>query len=306
MGLILDTDFSPDADDVGAVAVLHALTAGAGQPEILAMMISSGDHWSSGALAFTNSYFNRADIPIGTTDAITVKEPSAYTETLARQDPQLEISQHRAVDLYRQVLSAQPDHSVIILAIGNLTNLARLLDSPADHQSPLEGIDLVKRKVMKLVCMGGEYPSGREWNFYQDPVASRTVVERWPTSIVFLGFELGEKVITGKSLYKLPFGSPLHLSYLLHNDFEGRPSWDQLAVLYGAADPQVREAIFSHSPQGLNVVKGDGSNYWLPVQNGPHTYLTLRMDEEDVATVIDNLMFELDKSSTTDMTLTLP
>ncbi len=124
--------------------------------------------------------------------------------------------------------------------------------------------------------MGGHYPSGREWNFYQDPESSRRVVEGWPTPIDFLGFELGEKVVSGKTLNTLPLASPLHLSYLLHNEFEGRPSWDQLAVLYGAADNDLREALFSRSPQGLNVVKNDGGNYWLPVQNGPHAYLKLR------------------------------
>ncbi len=297
-GIILDTDFSPDADDVGAVAMLHRL-AGEGKIDILAMMISSGDPWSARALAFTNSYYGRADIPIGMAGGLTIEEPSAYAETLARQDPRLDLDQFPAVDLYRQLLAAQPERSVTVIAIGSLTNLARLLDSGPDRHSSLDGVALVERTVGSLVCMGGEYPSGREWNFYQDPGASRRVVEGWPTPIVFLGFELGEKVITGRTLHTLPLASPLHLSYLLHNDFLGRPSWDQLAVLYGAADQHLRDKLFSRSPPGLNVVNSDGSNQWLPVQSGPHAHLKLEVHEDEAATLIDHLMLESEATRAT-------
>jgi hypothetical protein len=296
--IILDTDFSPDADDVGAVALMHRL-ANDGKIDIPAMMISSGDPWSARALAFTNSYYGRANIPIGMADGLTTEEPSAYAETLARQDPRLDFDQYSAVDLYRRVLAAQPERSVTVIAIGSLTNLARLLDSGPDRHSPLDGVALVERSVSSLVCMGGEYPSGREWNFYQDPGASRRVAEGWPTPITFVGFELGEKIITGKTLDTLPLASPLYLSYLLHNDFLGRPSWDQLAVLYGAADQHIREKLFSQSPQGLNVVNSDGSNHWLPVQNGPHAYLKLGVSGDEAAALIDQLMLESESAVTT-------
>src|SRR5262249_61762648 len=67
-----------------------------------------------------------------------------------------------AVGLYRRLLRAQPDHSVTILSIGALTNLAQLIRTdPA----------LVARKVAHTVVMGGAYPSASEpqWNFGPDP-----------------------------------------------------------------------------------------------------------------------------------------
>ena len=38
-----------------------------------------------------------------------------------------------AVEVYRRVLAAQPDHSVTIVTVGYLTNLAHLLAAPAAY-----------------------------------------------------------------------------------------------------------------------------------------------------------------------------
>ena len=61
--LIFDTDIQGDADDVGAVAVLHAL-ADSGEAEILAMGVSSKNPWSPLCLSALNTYFGRGDIPL--------------------------------------------------------------------------------------------------------------------------------------------------------------------------------------------------------------------------------------------------
>lgn len=46
--------------------------------------------------------------------------------------------------------------------------------------------------------MGGEYPSGHEFNFYSyTPAATARVVNNWPGEIIFSGFELAENVMTG-------------------------------------------------------------------------------------------------------------
>lgn len=46
--------------------------------------------------------------------------------------------------------------------------------------------------------MGGEYPSGREFNFYSySPSATARVVNTWPGKMIFSGKELGDTVMTG-------------------------------------------------------------------------------------------------------------
>src|SRR5690606_25050822 len=52
-----------------------------------------------------------------------------------------------AVDLYREILAKQSDGSVTIISVGFSTNIARLLDTPADEYSDLPGMDLVSKKV---------------------------------------------------------------------------------------------------------------------------------------------------------------
>ncbi len=62
--VILDTDMMGDVDDVGAVAVLHAL-ADRGEATILAMGVCVKNPWSPLCLDALNTYFGRPDLALG-------------------------------------------------------------------------------------------------------------------------------------------------------------------------------------------------------------------------------------------------
>ena len=62
--LILDTDLGPDYDDVGAMAVLHALVD-SGQVRLLATLSSNKDERVVPCIEVINAYFRRPDIPVG-------------------------------------------------------------------------------------------------------------------------------------------------------------------------------------------------------------------------------------------------
>jgi inosine-uridine nucleoside N-ribohydrolase len=95
-----------------------------------------------------------------------------------------------ATDLYRRILAEQPDESVVIVTIGYKTILRNLLASGVDRHSDLNGVDLVRRKVAKWVCMGGNFArSQTEANLVWDAPASSYAIEHWPTPIVFSGVE---------------------------------------------------------------------------------------------------------------------
>lgn len=64
VNLILDTDLGPDYDDVGAMALMHAL-ADSGQVNILAAVSSNKDEHVVPCIEVLNTYFNRPDIPVG-------------------------------------------------------------------------------------------------------------------------------------------------------------------------------------------------------------------------------------------------
>ena len=62
--IIFDTDMVEDYDDVGAMAVLHAL-ADEGKCEILAMGTCTRDNSSVAAVEIVNAFYGRPDIPVG-------------------------------------------------------------------------------------------------------------------------------------------------------------------------------------------------------------------------------------------------
>src|ERR1700685_3912384 len=123
--VILDTDMAGDVDDVGSVAVLHAL-ANRGEAKILAMGVCVKNPWTHLCLDALNTYFQRPEIPLGVVKGPAFKERSAYARQIAQEYPHALKRAEDAPDaaaLYRQVLARQPDRSVVIVSIGFLTNL---------------------------------------------------------------------------------------------------------------------------------------------------------------------------------------
>lgn len=73
--VIFDTDIGPDYDDVGAIAMLHAL-ADSGEATILATMASNKNPPTAAILSLFNAWFNRPDIPIGVPKGAGVNLPA--------------------------------------------------------------------------------------------------------------------------------------------------------------------------------------------------------------------------------------
>jgi hypothetical protein len=304
--IVFDTDMASDVDDVGALAVLHAL-ADLGEAEILAVGISSRNEHVGPCLDAVNTWYGRPQIPIGYQRGFQAGYPrdsgeeteSKYAEAVARAFP------HRlgksgdaqdAAPLYREVLAGRPDGSVVIVSVGFLTNLRALLDTRPDAASPLTGEELVRKKVRLWVCMGGKFPKGRfdngdgEYNLRVDPLASLRALNDWPTPVVFSGFEIGARVFTGRGLRALPEANPVRTAYLHFNGLADRQSWDQTAVLFavrGAA------GYWTESEPGfclMHVFGPSGYNEWIPTPLKSHRYLVEKMPPADLARVIEGLM----------------
>jgi hypothetical protein len=290
--VIFDTDFGPDVDDVGALAVLHAL-ADRGEAEILGVMISThGDPESPRAIDAVNTYYGRPDIPIGLPDDNAPVFQSKYTEGLASTFENDQSTAADATTLYRQLLSEQPDGSVTIVSVGYKSNLDDLLLSEADEISPLNGAELVARKVKLWVAMAGQFPdssenyAGAEWNLVKDLRASIVTMTLWPTPIVFSGFEVGDPIRTGGSLQTaVPEDNPVREAYLLFNGGEDRQSWDLTAVWYAVRGPT---EFFGTCP-GRIQINTDGSNVWDPAGTG-HAYLVTKVAPVTVARALDDLL----------------
>ena len=195
--------------------------------------------------------------------------------------------------LYRQLLASEPDNSVVLVSVGFLTNLADLLESSSDEISSLSGRELIAKKVKLWVAMAGQFPSGREWNVFQDTGASRRALADWPTPILFSGFEIGEPIQTGPGLRAVAASSPVRRSYELFNGLTNRSSWDQTAVLAAikGLDGELA-SVWGLSKPGRIEIHADGSNQWIDAADGRQNYLVAKAPPQDVARIIEALMVE--------------
>lgn len=291
VSVILDTDMDSDVDDVGALAMLHTYQR-SGKVRLLGVIVTSDEQHSAACTDAINTYFKQGDLPIGVSQRDSLKSFSRYTQKIARDFPH-RITNSTADDatvVYRRLLARQPDRSVVIITIGHLTSLSRLLNSPADAISPLSGKELVAKKVKRWSCMGGQFPQGKEANFYRpDPASTVNCLSKWTLPVTFAGWEVGNQLITGGELFKAHCqpASPVYQAYAHYNAFKGRASWDQVAVLEAVegTDPN-----FQVERNGSCAVFPDGSNEWKTTPASTHSYLKIKAPLEQIRNRIEALM----------------
>ena len=288
----------PDYDDVGAIAILHAL-ADLGECEILATLASDGHPSIAPTIEMFNRYYGKGGIPVGIPDngvANFTASNNWNDSLLVRFAPDLKSKTDypKASEIYRKVLASQPDKSVTIVTVGFTTNLAELLKTGNDDYSPLSGVELVKKKVKKWVAMAGRFPEGREFNVFIDSVSSSYVLERWPTPILFSGFEIGERIFTGsKVAEKNDQNNPVSWAYKYNlATYENKPvknrmSWDQTAVLCAIRDP---ERYFYVCGPGKIIVNPSGYNNWDPDSTKDHYFLVHKYPYQDISDTLEGLM----------------
>jgi purine nucleosidase len=292
--VIIDTDLDSDVDDVGALAMLYNLH-NVGEIELLGVIVTSDDPYAPVSAAALNTFYGLPELPVGfLKNQPELKHHSRYTKQIAEEYPS-EMNSWKdaedAVKLYRKILAQHPDKSVFVVTVGHLSSLQGLLQSEPDGISDLDGKELAHKKIREWICMGGQYPQGKEANFYRpDPASTVYSVSNWEKEIIFCGWELGNLVITGGNPLKdkLDPKHPVYRGYELYNSFSGRQSWDQIAVLQLL--PQA-DKFFSFV-RGNCIVAPDGSNTWENDEQGRHRYAVLKqgVEAETVSRFIDSLM----------------
>jgi purine nucleosidase len=290
--LIIDTDLFSDVDDVGALAVAHAF-ADRGEANFAAIGINTPSRWGHRAARVIGAHYGRAETPIG---ALLPLDDSLAEIDYARHicdhfpGAASEAEVRPAVSVFREALANAPDNGVTVVSIGFFPNLVALLRSEPDRFSPLKGAELVRRKVREAVVMGGEFPEGKEFNIASFPDEARAFLAEWPVPIVFVGFEVGVDVITGRSF---PPGaernSPVAAAYRRYAGGRGRASWDLIAVSLAVRGTG---PYLSLSESGTLSVDQAGANAWMPDPAGSHRYVRRTHDAEQVAADLEALLTE--------------
>jgi inosine-uridine nucleoside N-ribohydrolase len=259
-------------------------------------------------------YYGRPEIPVGVYRGPhqPMRESGRYAEKTAKAFPhrlQSGAAAPTAYKLYRRVLAGRPDGSVVMISVGFLTNLEALLQSGPDELSPLDGVELVRKKVKQWSCMGGRFPSsgdGSEFNLATYPEATAYVLGHWPTPVTFSGGELGEKVLTGMRLMKKydPARNPVARAYREYTGGKDRMSWDQTAALFAVRGLAYEgQTYFTAVTEGHNRFEltvgppgGKGPqtshNTWVPQPDSEQAYLVMAMPPGQLAKVIEDLMMQ--------------
>jgi hypothetical protein len=263
-----------------------------GEVDILGMALSYGGDRGATSLDAVNTFYGRPDIAIASIDDQR-GDTVPYRAILANEFPN--DIQHEDVEdpvsLYRRLLAAEQDGSVVILTIGFLTNLEALLASEPDRHSPLDGLELVRRKVARYVLMGGRFPEmlPGDYNLGIEVTASHAVLSNWPTPILFSGGEIGEAIITGGERLEEATDAthPVYRAYEVFNDFAGRFSWDQTAVL---AAVRGASPLWDVVDEGYFEYDADGQYRWRTDGDRDHAYLVAKAPIPAVADTIERLM----------------
>lgn len=301
--LIFDTDFGGDADDLGAITMLHYFID-QGECDLLGIMCWSTEQYAAPGIRAVNRFYGHPDIPVGrragelhVTDWCHARPIAEKWPAEGKEEPFPDV-----VPLYRQLLTEAEDRSVVVVTVGPLKNIDLLLMSEADSVSELSGKELVRQKVKQFVIMGGQFPEGKnEWNFNGDmPGVTQSVLEKLPVPVVFSGFEVGVAIKSGAVFNELPPETPLYVGFKhfsehapwMKETYKGEildnSTFDQTAVLYA-----VRGGIgewWELVADGYCEADSVGGNVWKPGREKEHCYLRLTADPEDMATLMEALM----------------
>ncbi|RDW73022.1 putative inosine uridine-preferring nucleoside hydrolase protein [Coleophoma cylindrospora] len=299
--LIVDTDIFSDVDDAGALLLASTLE----NVNLLAVNVNYPSSYSALATSAILAHYGHPYVPIGLKRPVTNEsffddwafELGEFASKVAYHWSNGSLLWGNAdhawdpVELYRKVLSEQDDCSVTIASIGFFDNLSGLLNSTADSYSPLSGPELIAAKVSELVIMGGEYPFGREYNFFGDnPASTAHVINTWAGRITFSGGELGSKITSGATLtVEGPENDPVRAAYRWYIGYNNsRFSWDPLTVLYAI---QGLGDLFEYANEfGYNHVFPNGSNTWiLDEGRSDQKWLRIKVDNVTAGKELDRL-----------------
>lgn len=301
--IIFDTDIGGDADDLGALAMLHNYVK-RGDCELLAVMLWSTDEYAVPAVDAINRFYLHPNIPIGTRKDPTYTSETNYNKVIA-DNFEYKLTYNDvpdAVDLYRKILASSTDTSITIVTVGSLLNIQRLLQSKADKYSSLNGSDLISKKVKEFVMMGGQFPKGEnEWNFNGNmPGVTKFVINNLKVPIVFSGFEIGATIKTGAIFNTIDKDTPLYQGFMyfsehapwIKDQFKGKilnnSTFDQTAVLY-AVNGGI-DILWEKITGGYCEADDKGGNRWVKRTGSNHSYLKLIETPEFMAALIEAIM----------------
>ncbi|MBR2032347.1 MAG: nucleoside hydrolase [Alistipes sp.] len=302
--IIFDTDMGNDVDDVIALDMLYKYQD-EGTIDLLGILSSKREGGSVKLIDAMNTLYGYPNIPVGIAkiypeenyvDTSTSKRLNYADWVVANYNYKHTIKDWNAVPdgykLLRQLLAKEEDHSVVVVAVGFSTNLARMMESKGDEFSPLGGKELFAQKVEKVVIMAGNFSEQKpEYNVRKDHFAAVKFYAECPVPMYFTDYRLGRTILYPWQCvykgFKYAENHPFVTSFEYYQQMPyNRPLWDPTAVLF-AAEPKGGYASIS-KPGMVQVdfksstffIEDKGSNRYYYIVNDKQRAKIIRRVEE--------------------------
>ena len=285
--VILDTDIGSSTDDLFAMEMLYRYED-QGRCRLLGVVVDRMGEDCAACADVMGNYFGHGDVPIGLVRN-GIENPAVWIDykalpTHIDQDGNLmfqrSVADYAALpdgwQLYRQLLAAQPDHSVSIVSIGFVTCLAQLLQSGPDSFSPLNGVELVRRKVKCIYVMGGVFGESVEpdFNFSQGITFAQTFFDLWPQEVdmVFSPMEVGQEIeyTPDQVIADIDWTDihPIKQVYMQCNCNTGQMMWDPMVAIQAVEG----DTVFRLSERGTVSITPQAETLFTPSATGNCRY----------------------------------
>ena len=146
--------------------------------------------------------------------------------------------------------------------------------------------DLITQKVTELVVMAGLINDS--FNTVRHDLVDKTedVIRNWPTRLVIS--QHGASVRTGARLAEAPAENPVREAYYqwFNGRYDGRASWDQVAVLYG---------VRGLDDYFIEVTNGKGrllNGFEWEMEPGFRSYLDPKVSDSEFVRIVEDLMIK--------------
>lgn len=196
--VIIDSDFSTDVDDVLAMSMAINMQNN-NLIKIRGIALCSSSIRGVEALNALLNAHKVHDIPVATAGEKGIVLGSKYIFNMSNR-PHSQNYVYGTTNFYRMMLASNPG-KINIITLGQLTNIADLLNSGPDIHSPLTGRELVAEKVNCIYIVGGKhngklennifyggenYGNNKYYNNTKVAEAARLVANEFPTRQVWL------------------------------------------------------------------------------------------------------------------------
>jgi inosine-uridine nucleoside N-ribohydrolase len=268
--ILFDTDIGSDIDDAVALAYLLAqpqcdllgITTVSGQPIERAKLASAICKTAGREVPIIPGIEHRLDGP--------ARQPNVQqAAVLPNWDHETEFSDQGAVEFMAETIRNNPGE-VVLLAVGPMTNVAKLFTEHPDTAGMLKSLRLMLGRFTDIQ----KDAARSEWNVHCDPAAAGVVYETVAPDHTSLGLDVTTQVVMDSDEVREHFQHPL-----LQPVLEMSAVWFDERAQLNFHDPLAAVTLFDDSicefENGIVTVtrhdgRDDGVTEWTPNATGPH------------------------------------